>query len=128
MTGQYITFAQRQALNDHVDHESDYAKYRGKCLTLSREAVSADPTLILVRGHYLCPFWGEQPHWWTTRPDGTIHDPTKSQFPSNGTGDYIPFDGYITCESCGKRVLEADGTFNGQHTYCSGECLYNDVM
>ena len=37
-------------------HEG-YTKFRGKCKQMSEEAVAADPTLRLVRGHYFCPFW-----------------------------------------------------------------------
>jgi hypothetical protein len=108
--------------------ESDYAKFRGKCKTLSEEAVAADPALTLVRGHYLCPIWGEQGHWWTVRPDGSVFDPTARQFPSKGIGEYIPFTGFVRCESCGKEVKETDANHNGHHVYCSGECLYADVM
>ena len=72
---------------------TDYQKYRGKCKEFSQEAVLRDPTLRLVRGFYHCPFWGEQPHWWTVRLDGSIYDPTKDQFPSKGLGNYEEFTG-----------------------------------
>lgn len=101
---------------------SDYLKYRGKCKEFSEAAVAADPSLTLVRGHYFCPFWGEQPHWWTTKPDGTIVDPTALQFPSRGSGEYIPFDGMVTCAQCGKEMKELDAWFDSSYTFCSGTC------
>jgi hypothetical protein len=72
---------------------SDYIKYRGKCKELAEQAVIDDPALRLVRGWYVDPLWGKEQHWWTVRPDGTIYDPTKLQFPSKGTGEYIEFEG-----------------------------------
>lgn len=101
---------------------NDYPKYRGKCKELSEEAIAADPTLRLERGHYLCPFWGEQPHWWTVRQDGTIFDPTKDQFPSKGMGEYIPFDGRVPCAECGKDMSEEEARFEGNYAFCSTLC------
>lgn len=107
---------------------SDYTKYRGKCRQMSEELVKQDKSLRLVRGYYLCPAWGEQPHWWCVREDGTIVDPTRKQFPSKGGGTYHEFDGRHACEYCGELVTEEDGHFNGHHIYCSGDCAYKDVM
>lgn len=103
---------------------NDYEKYRGKCKAMSEAACKADPTLTLVRGHYYCPVYGEQPHWWTVHPDGTINDPTKDQFPSKGTGHYEPFDGMATCAECGEKVPEAEADIggNGHYAFCSGAC------
>jgi hypothetical protein len=102
--------------------ESDYLKYRGKCKEFCENAVNNDPDLTLVRGHYLCPFWGMQTHWWTVRKDGTIFDPTIKQFPSTA-GEYIPFDGSIKCEECGEETSEESMVTHGHHVFCSGECL-----
>lgn len=106
----------------------NYIKYRGKCKQFCDEAIEKDPTLKLVRGHYYCPIWGEQQHWWTVREDGSIYDPTKLQFPSGGNGVYAEFDGHINCEYCHKSVKEEDAYFVYHHVYCSGECYYRDVM
>lgn len=97
---------------------------RGKCKEMAESAVSSDPTLTLVRGHYWCPLWGEQAHWWTVRQDGTIFDPTKDQFPSRGNGHYEPFRGWVTCSECGTDVVEADAIIdgNGHYAFCSGRC------
>jgi hypothetical protein len=103
--------------------QSNYAKYRGRCREMSEEAVAADPTLTLVRGHYFCPIWcRKEPHWWTVRPNGTIYDPTRLQFPSRGHGVYLPFSGTIECEECGTQVAEEDATIDGNHAFCSGAC------
>lgn len=103
---------------------TNYEKYRGKCKEFCDEAVQKDPSLTLVRGYYYCPIWNrKEQHWWTTRRDGSIFDPTAAQFPSNGLGDYEPFDGYFNCEQCGARVHEDDMTTYGHHVFCSGMCL-----
>src|ERR1700741_407442 len=75
------------------DAENDYLKYRGKCKELSENAVKADSSLILCRGHYYDFLWGEQAHWWCKKKDGTIVDLTKDQFPSKGSGKYVEFNG-----------------------------------
>lgn len=102
---------------------TNYLKYRGKCREMSEEAVSKDPTLTLVRGHYYCPIWNSnEAHWWTVRDDGTIYDPTKDQFPSAGLGTYTTFNGIIECAQCGKEVLEKDARGEGNYGFCSYEC------
>lgn len=107
---------------------SDYGKFRGRCKELSQEAITADPTLRLVRGWYHCPLWGKQAHWWCVRPDGTVVDPTVSQFPTRGSGaEYEEFDGTFECEYCGKSVVEVDGYRVEHHFYCSYECYGHDV-
>lgn len=102
---------------------SDYMKYRGKCREMSEDACNADPTLTLVRGHYYCPIWNtEEPHWWCVRPDGTIVDPSKAQFPSKGLGTYTPFSGVIECSQCGKEMAEEDASFDSNYAFCSTAC------
>lgn len=101
---------------------SNYLKYRGKCKEYSEALIAEDPSLKLVRGYYLCPFWGEQQHWWTEKPDGTIIDPTKLQFPSKGLGEYIPFNGMVICAECGKEIHEKDARFESRYAFCSYTC------
>lgn len=101
---------------------ADYLRYRGKCREFCDAAIAADSSLTLVRGYYICPFWGKQEHWWTVRVDGTIHDPTAAQFPSRGHGDYEPFDGTVECAECGKSMPEADASFHGNYAFCSCLC------
>lgn len=110
-----------EVINSHI--LADYKEYRGKCKQLSEEAVRLDPTLTLRRGHYWCPFWGSQPHWWTERPDGSIYDPSARQFPSKGEGDYIPFSGKVECGECGKEMDENDASYYGNYALCSQQCL-----
>jgi len=109
---------------NHQHSASGYSLYRGRCKELSEAACAADPTLTLVRGHYFCPIWNrKEPHWWTVRLDGTIHDPSRDQFPSKGLGIYTPFDGQVACSECGKKMPEGDvARFEANYAFCSGEC------
>lgn len=105
-----------------MNDQSDYAKYRGKCKEMSEALVAQDPSLTLVRGHYFCPSWGQQAHWWCKKPDGTIIDPTKDQFPSKGIGTYVEFDGVVHCSNCGKEGKEEDFEYESRYAFCSYEC------
>lgn len=103
---------------------TEYLKLRGKCRELAEQAVAADPSLTLVRGHYHCPTWGKQAHWWAARTNGTIYDPTADQFPSRGIGHYEPYDGIVECSQCGKEIPEESASFdgNGHYAFCSDLC------
>jgi hypothetical protein len=110
-------------MDDSENVESNYLKFRGRCYELSLKAAEEDPSLTLVRGHYYCPIWNtEEAHWWTTAPDGTIVDPSKAQFPSNGLGIYTPFNGVISCSNCGKEVPEEEASFESNYAFCSNQC------
>ena len=105
------------------DAASDYRRFRGRCHELSTAAVAADPTLTLVRGHYVCPVWGEQEHWWTLRADGIVSDPTAHQFPSRGLGLYVPYRGVASCAECGVEMPEGDVAIqHGRYGFCSDRC------
>lgn len=97
---------------------------RGRCEELARAAAATDPDLRVVRGHYSCPFWGLQAHWWCVSPDGSIVDPTRNQFPSGGLGAYIEFSGRIACDQCGTEIDEAEALIdgNGRYAFCSTRC------
>lgn len=105
-----------------VPDETDYKKYRGKCKEMSEHLVAQDPALRLVRGHYYDYDWGVQQHWWCERPDGTVVDPTKGQFPSKGAGIYEEFNGIVTCEECGVELKEEDAAMCGNYPVCSDYC------
>jgi len=105
-----------------MNEQSDYLKYRGKCKELSEAAIALDPTLRLVRGHYYCPMWGQQDHWWCEKPDGTIVDPSVNQFPSKGMGEYEEFNGVCECAQCGKEVSEDEAILEGRYALCSENC------
>lgn len=104
-----------------MNEQNNYSKYRGKCKEMS-ESLSAEMGYRLVRGHYYCPFWGKQAHWWTVDGDGMIHDPTRLQFPSFGNGEYVEFDGWTKCAECEKRIHENDAVRCGNYAVCSNEC------
>lgn len=106
------------------EQNTNYLRYRGKCKELSEALILERPDLHLrlVRGHYYDFQWGEQEHWWTQSPDGTVYDPTKDQFPSRGRGLYVEFDGICTCAQCGKEVREEDARFAGRYPCCSDAC------
>jgi hypothetical protein len=107
-----------------TEEESNYLKYRGRCKELAEAAIQTDPTLTLVRGYYYCPIWGEQNHWWAKKPDGQIVDPSKAQFPSNGIGEYIEFDGIIPCANCGKEMREGvdEIYYESNYAFCDYTC------
>ena len=104
------------------NEESDYMKSRGKCKQMSEALIKENPKLRLVRGHYYCPIWGEQPHWWCEDEYGMVHDPTAKQFPSKGIGEYIEFNGMCYCAECGKEVPEKQADIQGNYAFCSGRC------
>lgn len=114
--------AVEQEMERATQQDSDYEKYRGKCKEMSEALVAVDPSLTLVRGHYHCPFWGEQAHWWCKRADGTILDPTKDQFPSKGNGDYVEFSGMVHCSECNKEMKEEEASYESNYCFCSYEC------
>jgi hypothetical protein len=101
---------------------TDYLLYRGKCKEMCEALVASDPSLTLVRGHYYDFLWGEQPHWWVKKIDGTIIDPTAKQFPSKGNGEYVEFDGWVECSNCGKRMREEEGEYESNYVFCSYTC------
>ena len=111
------------AMEDKADEQiENYKKFRGKCKEFCLEEQEKDPSLTLIRGHYHCPYWGEQAHWWLTKPDGTIVDPTAKQFPSKGRGYYDPFSGVVECSQCGKEMKEEEASFESNYAFCSYEC------
>jgi len=105
--------------------EPDYA-LRGKCKKYAEAAVAADPALTLVRGWYVDPIWGREEHWWTTRPDGTIYDPTSAQFPMGGVTEwYEPFTGTYPCMGCG---VDVDADWIVQHNGCCSDRCYGRMV
>jgi hypothetical protein len=107
--------------------KSNYEKYRGKCKQFSEFACFVNPSLTLVRGHYHCPLWGEQAHWWTTYHDGSIYDPTVKQFPSGGAGEYVKFNGLVNCYECGKEISEEQAIIMSNYAVCSDACAFSLV-
>jgi hypothetical protein len=111
------------------DLEGDWGKhwdlYARKCHLYVLKWHEKDPTLTPVRGFYFCPVWRrDRQHWWLRRPDGTVFDPTKTQFPSSGAGLYQPFEELeFECDECGASVpKEMAGAFHHNYTICSDRC------
>jgi hypothetical protein len=91
----------------------------GKCAAVTLNMQQMFPELERVRGHYCCWVWGRREHWWLVAPDGAIIDPTASQFPSKGNGEYIPWQEGAEeptgiCMNCGDYVYS--------DLFCSKRC------
>lgn len=115
---------------EHEKPEDKYAEFiagltegvdlRGQCGIMSAIVSSLFPELRRVRGHYYCPIAGrERTHWWCVAPDGSIVDPTASQFPSAGAGEYREYDGP---EPSGKCLYCGDLVLPPRRDFCEDEC------
>lgn len=103
----------------------------GACASATLAMVGVFPELRQVKGHYLCPIWGQRAHWWCVTPDGKIVDPTAKQFPSQGTmGEYEEArPGTLiqvgVCMNCGDPIqmimAEAESGVTPP-TFCSDAC------
>lgn len=94
----------------------------GCCKEATDAMVLAFPELKQVRGHYLCPLWGQRTHWWLVDEWGSIVDPTADQFPSKGGGLYEPWDESREeptgiCPNCGAYAYG---------TYCCSERCHEE--
>jgi len=92
----------------------------GNCAEITLAMGRQFPGLQRVRGHYMCPVWGERAHWWMVDANGNVVDPTADQFPSRGTGEYIPWvegaqEPTGMCPNCGGAVYDGG-------TVCSENC------
>lgn len=98
--------------------EANVQEGYGKCVELTLAMQEAFPELKRVRGHYHCWVWGAREHWWLTTPDGVVVDPTADQFPSQGLGEYVEWDGEEPtgiCWDCGEYCYEG-------REFCSERC------
>lgn len=98
----------------------------GTCASVTTTMRDAFPELVRVRGHYICPIWGPREHWWLKDSDGNVIDPTATQFPSRGTGDYKEWDNSQPeptgrCPNCG-------GYCYNNSTCCSDKCGHEYAM
>lgn len=96
----------------------------GLCAGYTLRMLDAFPELTRVRGHYYDSAWGERAHWWLVTPDGEIVDPTASQFPSQGSGVYVPWEEGAE-EPCGRCINCGDESFRsrgGDASVCSENC------
>jgi hypothetical protein len=93
---------------------------RNACAQVTADMVREFPELRRVRGHYHCPFTGMRPHWWCVDPSGRVVDPTASQFPSNGCGEYDPWVEGAE-EPTGKCIHCGAYAYGGSY-FCSPQC------
>lgn len=105
-----------------LENVPNYESAYGKCAEVTTEMLKAFPELKRVRGHYYCVSWGKRAHWWLVAPDGSVVDPTATQFPTKGRGVYIEHDEsqpeperQSLCANCGEY-------FSGSGTVCSDKC------
>jgi len=64
---------------------------RGKCGKATLAMVEAFPELRRQAG-FVHVDWGREQHWWCVAPDGSIVDPTRSQYPGGYVYLYEPLD------------------------------------
>ena len=98
-------------------------KPTGRCKSVTLEMVAKFPELTPVRGHYICPVWGERQHWWTEDRVDTVYDPTAKQFQSEGSGVYIPWD-ESSPEPTGKCPQCSELIYDGQVTHEACASVY----
>jgi hypothetical protein len=98
---------------------------RGLCSIATTRMAEAFPELTRVPG-WCYHSTGSDEHWWLAAPDGTIIDPTASQF--TGLLRYEPFKPgdevrVGRCMNCGIGIYEAVDALSGpRRTSCSDEC------
>lgn len=102
----------------------------GKCKQASEEMVKEFPELKMVCGHVYTD-WGKRSHWWTVDADGSIVDPTVSQF--DFVYEYEPWNPgqevrVGKCMNCGDEIWKKVDSLENIHreSICSSEC--NDAM
>lgn len=99
----------------------------GRCASEVRLMAQTFPELTIVRGHVQAVFSTgvhKRAHWWLTRADGTIVDPTRGQY----TGPVLAYEPYQAgdpirlgvCANCGKEIWGSPSA--GVGTVCSTEC------
>jgi hypothetical protein len=101
-----------------------HGRARGRCAEATIAMVVAFPELRRVRGHY-----DGAEHWWCVAPDGSVVDPTASQFWNNGLGEYIAWiegseEPVGKCINCGEYSWASKG---GNRSVCSVRCD-NEMM
>lgn len=109
-------------IENYVARHDDFV--RGKCDRATKEMVEAFPELRRAAG-FAHVSWGRDQHWWCVAPDGSVVDPTASQFGTRGVLRYEELDlkdpatrGRVPtgrCMDCGDDVYNRD-------TFCSPEC------
>jgi hypothetical protein len=104
---------------EHQQWIESIAVVAGTCKETCLQMLGVFPELKLIRGHYICPFWGEREHWWLKDGDDIV-DPTDAQFPSKGMGEYIEWD-ETQPEPTGKCPNCGGYCYDGR-SVCSDKC------
>lgn len=68
----------------------EYKDAYGQCNDVCKKMVRQFPELTIIHGTYLCAAIGPRHHSWCITAEGIIVDPTEIQFPSCGSGRYLP--------------------------------------
>lgn len=100
----------------------------GTCKQAVEKLVREDPSLTAVTGWYHDALWGAREHWWATREDGTIVDPTVEQFPTGHHPElrsYEVYDGTLPCRGCDLRIPKEQHSINTG--FCCGGCFADTV-
>lgn len=97
---------------------------RGKCAEATLEMVATFPDLRRVGG-FVHVDWGRDQHFWCIAPDGSVVDPTASQFEPIGVFEYeeLDLDDPATrdlvptgkCMDCGSEIY-------GGKDFCNDDC------
>jgi hypothetical protein len=100
--------------------DANASEARGKCAEVTKAMHERFPELNRVRGYYYCFAWGKRAHWWLVDARGNVIDPTASQFPSKGNGEYMPWD-ETQAEPTGRCFNCGEFCYNNE-TCCSESC------
>lgn len=101
----------------YVAKNNDFV--RGKCQDACSEMRLQFPELRAAAG-FAHVTWGRDQHWWCVAPDGTIVDPTKSQFEFGVVLQYEELD--LNDPATRARVP------TGKCPNCGGECYNGDSL
>ena len=113
-------------IQGYVHRHADFV--RGQCENAVKEMVAAFPELRMAKGHVETE-WGKDAHWWCVAPDGSIVDPTVSQFPwvldyeEYRAGDKIRIG---RCTDCGEPIWAVPGD-DTRPDFCNDNCATSYV-
>ncbi len=99
----------------------------GNCARAAQEMAETFPELKVVPGHVECD-WGRRSHCWLATKDGSVVDPTVTQF-----GVVFEYDAWKPgdeirvgkCMNCGDEIWKAVDSLDGpsqRSCMCSDEC------
>lgn len=98
---------------------------RAQCEEITRNMQNAFPELTRIRGFYCCLGWRKSEHWWLQDKDGNIVDPTKSQFRSQGGGEY---EGWSEGAKEPTRKCLNCGGYSYDYKQCCCDSCYKEFL